>query len=98
MRKLDLIGKFNVEMLDITREVDELAQLYLMECALPKKSLEDATHAAVATVNNINCLVSWNLKHLANINRKRKINSVNIKYGYGTLDIYTPMEVSKYGM
>ena len=95
---LNLIDRFDIEMLEITKEVDTLAQLYLTECALPEKSLDDATHAAVATVNNINYLVSWNLKHLANINRKKKISSINIKYGYEPIDIFTPMEVSKYGM
>jgi len=95
---LKLIDRFDTEMLEITKEVDILAQLYLTECALPLRSLEDATHAAVATVNNINYLVSWNLKHLANINRKKKISSINIKYGYEAIDIFTPMEVNKYGM
>lgn len=93
----DLIGRFDTIVLDITEEVNELANFYLSECALPPKAIADATHAAVATVYGIDCLISWNLKHLANLNRIKKINSVNLKSGYRQIDIFTPMEVLYYG-
>jgi hypothetical protein len=35
-------------------------------------------------------LVSWNMKHLANLDRKRGYNSVNMKLGYPQIEILTP--------
>jgi len=35
-------------------------------------------HAALATVYGIDVLISWNLKHLANLSRMRKINGVKL--------------------
>lgn len=94
---LNLINRFDVTVLDITEEINELANIYLSECALPCRAIADATHTAIATVYGIDCLISWNLKHLANLNRIKKINSVNLKSGYRQIDIFTPMEVLYYG-
>lgn len=93
----NLINKFDSTILDITGDVNDLANIYLNECALPSRAIADATHAAVSTVYGIDCLISWNLKHLANLNRIKKINSVNLKSGYRQIDIFTPMEVLYYG-
>ena len=55
---------------------------------------EDAQHLAIATLNNIDALVSWNFKHLVNINKERLVIAVNIKEGYNyPLRLTTPMEV-----
>jgi len=44
--------------------------------------LVDAQHIAIATVNRIDVLVSWNFRHIMNLTRIRLYNSVNLKYGY----------------
>jgi hypothetical protein len=38
-------------------------------------------------------VVSWNFKHIVNIGRIRGFNSVNVKLGYGTIEIRSPWEV-----
>jgi hypothetical protein len=38
-------------------------------------------------------VVSWNCRHLCNIQKKRKYNAVNIMMGYREIDIVTPLEV-----
>jgi hypothetical protein len=53
-------------------------------------------HAAITGVYNLDALISWNCKHLANMVRRNKINSINIRYGYKPIDIFTPMEVMYY--
>ena len=66
-----------------------------MEGVVPQTKLEDAMHAAVATVFEMDALISWNLKHLANFRRMEMINGINLKQGYGKrLELITPMEVS----
>jgi hypothetical protein len=53
----------------------------------------DALHIAVATVIGVDVLVSWNFKHIVNLNKIKSFNSVNIKEGYNILEIRTPREV-----
>jgi len=68
--------------------------VYINQAIIPKKKLDDALHIAVSTVFEIDILVSWNYRHLANVNRERKIMAANIQQGYmKTLRITTPLEV-----
>ena len=57
------------------------------------KFFEDALHIAIATINKVDVLVSWNFKHIVNINRIRLYNSVNLKSGYSMIDIRSPREI-----
>ena len=78
-------------------EVDLLGNKYIEQDILTKKSLTDAMHAAIATVFEMDALISWNLKHLANLQKMNMINAVNMKEGYyKRLELITPMEVSGY--
>jgi len=55
--------------------------------------IADAQHIAIATIEKVDILVSWNFKHIVNINRIHAFNSVNIRLGYPLLEIRTPREV-----
>ncbi len=50
-------------------------------------------HFAIATINRVDVLVSWNFRHIVNLSRIRLYNSVNLKYGYPLLEIRSPREV-----
>jgi hypothetical protein len=58
--------------------------------------LVDAEHIAIATINRVDALVSWNFRHIVNLQRIRGYNSVNLKYGYPLLEIRSPLEVITY--
>ena len=60
----------------------QLAQAYLREGVLTDKYLLDAQHIAMATLSRVDVMVSWNFKHIVNLNRIRLYNSVNLKLGY----------------
>ncbi len=81
------------ELVTSNDQTDKLASYYLKEGALTRKSIEDAQHIALATYNNVSAVVSWNFKHIVNMDRIRLFNSVNLKYGYGLIDIRSPREV-----
>lgn len=81
------------EVLPLTAEAGNLALEYIREGALPVKSLADAQHIAIATLAKVDVLISWNFKHIVNINRIHLYNSINIRYGYPILEIRSPMEV-----
>ncbi len=68
---MNLIDKFSPEILIVDYEVQTLAEQYINELILPVKKLEDALHAAIASVYVMDILVSWNCRHLANYNKKR---------------------------
>ena len=91
-----LKGEFT-EFLDEDDEAVELATEYITEEVVGQTNLADCLHIALATINRADLLVSWNFKHIVNIERIRGYNSINIKNGYKQLDIRSPRELMKYG-
>ncbi|MEW6419022.1 MAG: hypothetical protein AB1480_13020 [Nitrospirota bacterium] len=76
-------------------EIGILAETYLNKGVIPMTKIEDALHIAYSVVFEMDVLLSWNFKHLANIKRERQVLLVNIENGYNyPLRIITPMEVS----
>jgi len=80
-----------------TDEVRELANKYIAENVVGKTSLDDCKHIALATINKVDILVSWNFKHIVNIIRIKGYNAVNPKNGYQTLEIRNPKDLVYYG-
>jgi predicted nucleic acid-binding protein len=81
--------------LELSDEAKLLAETYINEKALGKASLNDAYHIAIASVNRLDCLVSWNFKHIVNFDKIKLFNSINLKLGYPLIDIRTPLEFLK---
>jgi len=77
----------------LDREAAVLAKAYLDEKIITDKYLLDAQHIALASIEKVDVLVSWNFKHIVNLNRIRLYNSVNLKKGYALIDIRSPREV-----
>lgn len=74
-------------------EARELARHYIEDGVVSEEYLVDAQHIAIATVNKVDVLLSWNFKHIVNLTKIRLYNSVNLKYGYPLLEIRSPREV-----
>jgi predicted nucleic acid-binding protein len=86
----------NMEYIELSIEAKQLADKYLSEGVVSKKSKVDAQHIAIATVNRADVLVSWNFKHIVNLDRIHGYNAVNLKQGYPMIEIRTPLEVLNY--
>lgn len=84
------------EFMETTDEAVDLATKYITEKVVGKTSYADCLHIALATISRADFLVSWNFKHIVNIERIRGYNSVNIKNGYKQLEIRSPREFEKY--
>lgn len=80
----------------LEEESKNLAQAYLSEKILGKASLNDAYHIAIATVNRLDVLVSWNFKHIVNFDKIQLFNSINLRMGYPMIDIRSPKEFVRY--
>jgi hypothetical protein len=79
-------------------EIQELAEKYIEMKIIPERKLADALHIAICVIKGIDYLVSWNYKHLANVNREHKIKILNWDLGYRIdLRIITPIELVDYG-
>jgi len=90
---LDELNSNYKEFVEITPEAVNLADLYIREKVVGKTSRADCLHIALATIHKVDILVSWNFKHIVNINRIRGYNSVNLRLGHTTLEIRTPKEI-----
>ena len=84
------------DFLDTNDEVVNLALEYISEKVVGRTSYADCLHIALATINHADFLVSWNFKHIVNVDRIRGYNSINIKNGYKQLEIRSPREFEKY--
>lgn len=87
------IEKSTTEFVEITEEINQLAELYVAEKVVGETSIDDCRHIACATINKVDFLVSWNFKHIVNVFRIRGYNSVNLKNGHIQLDIRSPKEI-----
>ncbi len=84
------------EFLDINDEVVDLALEYISEKVVGKTSYADCLHIALATINKADYLISWNFKHIVNVQRIIGYNAINIKNGYKQLEIRSPRDFVKY--
>jgi tryptophan 2,3-dioxygenase len=85
----------NTEFLEATDETVDLAIAYINEKVVGKTSYADCLHIALATINRADYLISWNFKHIVNVERIRGYNAINIKNGYKQLEIRSPRDFVK---
>ena len=76
-----------VEEVLFSAEADELADEYVASGAIGTASRTDARHIATATVHHVTVLVSWNFKHIVNLERIHGYNSVNVRFGLATVHL-----------
>jgi hypothetical protein len=96
-RVLDTVPEAFKESIEVTDEASDLARRYIQEGVIVESKWVDAQHIALATVSRVDVLVSWNFKHIVNLERIRGYNGVNLKAGYPLLEIRTPQEVITHG-
>jgi hypothetical protein len=96
----ELLHNYSADKFDrveLTEEAIKLADAYIVEKVVGQTSLEDCRHIALATVNRVDVLVSWNFKHIVNLDRIKGYNSVNLKLGYPIIEIRSPKDLVNYG-
>lgn len=67
--------------------------MYIEAGVLNNNQLADSQHIAIATMEKVDVIVSWNFKHIVSLKRIHGFNSVNIREGYQMLEIRSPREV-----
>ena len=82
------------EVVSVTNETVALVESYTARSVLGARFINDMLHIALATVAEVDVLVSWNFKHIVNLKRIHAFNAVNLKRGHLLLEIRTPKEVA----
>jgi len=70
----------------------DLAKKYIEEGVVGSTSLRDCIHIAITTIYEADYLISWNFKHMVNVDKIAGYNKVNQKEGYKALEIRSPQE------
>ena len=84
------------ESVPVSDEALDLLAAYETRRVLGSKFRSDMLHIALATVADVDVLVSWNLKHIVRFDKIRLFNAVNLEQGYKPLSIHSPREVTTY--
>lgn len=88
-----LVAIEGVMELQATEAVRALGQALISRNALPEKAEIDAYHVAIAAVNGIEYLLTWNCTHIANAVTRPKIEATCRAWGYEPPIICTPDEL-----
>jgi len=92
---LSLVQDFLVLRMTSTAEI--LAKSYIEKKIIPPNVPNDALHVALAVVNKVDILLSWNFAHMVKPEVERKVNVLNIMNGYSRIRITTPEKLLKEG-
>jgi hypothetical protein len=92
-KMLALIEEYNLTVLDINDEADRLAEIYIAEKIIPSRYRDDSAHIAIASMHGLDCVLSYNLKHINKLRTKIQTERVNRAEGYNGVTICTAKEV-----
>jgi len=73
--------------------VEQLSKDYIRYGAIPEGYPEDAYHVAIAVVNNLDIVLSWNFRHIVRRKTKDIVNMVNTMNNFKHIEIMTPAEL-----
>ena len=90
-KMLAVVSPFTV--LPVSAAAGTLANIYVGQGIFPKRYFDDALHVAIASVNNIGVLLSWNFSHLVKLNTRRMVALVNAVENHMPVEIISPPEL-----
>ena len=90
-RRLDLIEDLSI--LEVNKEIQNLAQKYFAALDIPEKSRLDAFHLALSVWHEIDYLLSWNCKHIVSGRIKKMLDKVNLELDLKIPILCTPEEL-----
>ena len=91
-QRLDVMAQ--IKLLDLTNEANALTKEILASGLLPADADRDAAHIALATVHEMDILLSWNCRHIANAAIQARLRRLAEKSGYALPVLCTPNELT----
>ena len=92
-KMLELLTEYDITVLAPNNEAVQMADIYVEEGIIPQKYRTDGLHIAIATVNDLDMIISMNFQHIVKRKTKLATGNINILNGYRAIEIYSPMEV-----
>jgi len=83
----------SLDLLAVTEDAEQLTKSIVKSGILPSKAIRDAAHIAVATVHEVQYLLTWNCKHLANAQIAKRVSNLCRVAGYEMPTVCTPEEL-----
>lgn len=83
-------------LLEVTTEVLELAKVYQAERLMPRRPTADSIHLAIASWYRMDYLLTWNCRHIANANKARHLQAINMKMHLGLPMLVTPHQLQSW--
>jgi hypothetical protein len=77
VRELFVEMALRAEFADLTPEAQQLQEAYMLNRIVPPRYEADALHVALATVEQCWAIVSWNFRHIVQLDKIRQYNAVN---------------------
>lgn len=90
---IKVVGQVRPEELSMTEEAVILANRYLESKIIPAQDRNDALHIAIATVYNLDVIVSWNFEHMVKLKTRREVPAINTLMKYKSIEICSPLEM-----
>jgi hypothetical protein len=90
-RRIDVLS--GIAEIEVTEEVRVPGKALIAEGPIPPKAEIDAYHIAIAAVNGMEYLLTWNCAHIANAVMRSRIEQVCREHGYEPPIICTPQEL-----
>lgn len=84
------LAQIDYERVEITEETEEIAREIIGEGILNQKSFDDCLHIASAILSDCNIIVSWNFKHMVNVDTINGVRKITFAKRYNNIDIYAP--------
>ncbi len=91
-RRAEALAGMTIFLVDDTAR--GLARQILAEKILQPAAASDAIHAAVASLNQVNILLTWNCRHLANPHLLRRLRELMARRSLTLPEICTPIELA----
>lgn len=83
----------DLPLLDITSDAHSLASAIVSALQFPTRAQADALHVAIAAMNGVDYLLTWNCRHLTNAVLRPRIERVCRDHGFVPPVICTPAEL-----
>lgn len=90
---LSLVEKYRLAALDSTPEIARLGKLYRARGIIPTSQHLDSLHVAAASVYGLDCVISYNFRHINRNKTRILVASINKEEGYDGIMICTAREV-----
>jgi hypothetical protein len=82
----------DISLVPVEPAIIEIVETYIQRMVMPRDPTGDALHLALASYHKCDFLLTWNVQHLANVNKFSHIRRVNALLGLFIAALVTPLE------